>query len=147
MVRVGPKLHPVGAPFENPEDPSCLRVTTITQRQLYGAPQREEYRFICDKCDRRLYIEEVDATPPRRGGQAEQLGPHAPFLTIIETYMAAKHFNDSEEHRRCKHCGHLNPPFPIESWGWSEYVRQAEIVKMAHASLERAQAAAPPPAR
>ena len=131
MVRVGPKLHQVGAPFEDPEDPGSLRVTTITQRQSIGKPQREEYRFACEKCDRRLYLEEVDATPPKRGTGPGATGGSVPFTTTIETYEAAKHFNENEEARRCKHCGHQNPPFPIEDWGWDHYVRQAEIVEMA----------------
>jgi hypothetical protein len=23
--------------------------------------------------------------------------------------------------RSCKSCGHLNPPFPHEPWGWEDY--------------------------
>jgi hypothetical protein len=142
MVRVGPKLHQVGAPFEDPEDTGSLRVTTITQRQAIGQPQREEYRFACEKCDRRLYMEEVDATPPRRGTGPGAVGGSVPFATTIETYAAAKHFNENAEARRCKHCGHQNPPFPIEDWGWDQYVRQAEIIEMAQDSIDDALAAA-----
>ena len=139
FVRVGPKLHPVGAPFDNEDDPDNLRVTTITQRQLIGKPHREEVRFICDKCDRRLHIDKFDTTPPKRGRQTETLGRHAPFPTIIESYKAAKRFNDDEAGRKCPNCGHQNPPFPIESWAWDGYVRQAEIVKMAIETMDAAQ--------
>ncbi len=136
MVRVGPKLHQVGAPFEDPEDEGSLRVTTITQRQAIGEKQREEYRFACEKCGRRLYIEEVDATPPKRGTGPSATGGHMPFLTILETYETTRRFNENEEARHCKHCGHKNPPFPIEDWGWDHYVRQAEIVRLAQESVE-----------
>ena len=139
MVRIGPKLHPVGAPFEDQENPDNIRVTTITQRQLYGTAQREEYRFICEKCDRRLYIEEVDATPAKRNQQ----DPLVPFVTILETYTAAKHFNENADARRCKHCGHENAPFPIEAWGWDIYVKQAEIVRMGRQSFAQAQKTPP----
>jgi hypothetical protein len=139
FVRVGPKLHPVGAPFEDSGDPDSLRVTTITQRQLIGKPHREEYRFICDNCDRRLFLEKVDETPPKRGKQRETLGAHAPFLTIIETLQAAENYNADEDAHRCKNCGHQNDPFPIEAWGWAEYARQAEIVRMAESSIRAAQ--------
>ena len=137
MVRVGPKLHQVGAPFEDPEDPGSLRVTTITQRQLIGEKQREEYRFACEKCDRRLYMEEIDATPARRNTGPGASGGHVPFITVLETYEATKHYNENEAARLCKHCGHQNPPFPIEDWGWDDYVRQAEIIKLAQESVER----------
>jgi hypothetical protein len=141
FVRVGPKLHLVGAPFEDPEDANCVRLTTITQRQLFGTEHREEYRFICEKCDRRLFLDRVDATPPKRGTQIETQGAHAPFITVVETYEAARKFNDSEEARLCKHCGHMNELFPIEAWGWETHVRQGEIVAMAMDSLEAAQSA------
>ncbi|MDB5409974.1 MAG: hypothetical protein JWL84_4886 [Rhodospirillales bacterium] len=142
LVRVGPKLHMVTAPFEDPEREESVRVVAITQRQLIGKPHREEYRFVCDKCDRRLFVYEVDATPPQRGKQRETLGDYAPFITIAETYEAARRFNADPEARHCKHCGHDNPPFPIESWAWNTHIDQSAIAKIGHDSLTAATAAA-----
>jgi hypothetical protein len=134
LVRVGPKLHMVQAPMENQEDPANSGVVVITQRQSIGKEQREEYRFVCDKCDRRLFVMEANATPPKRGEQPR----NAPFLTIIETSEAARRFNEDETARKCKHCGHQNPPFPSESWGWDVYARQSEVARRAEASLTAA---------
>jgi hypothetical protein len=143
LVFIGPKLHLVGGMLENPEDPNLLGIVVITQRQSIGAPQREEYRFICDQCNRRLYLRKVDATPPKRGGtQTDSQGSHPTFLTIIETYEAARQFNEDEQARKCVHCGHMNPRFPIESWGWGAYVNQAEIAKTGAKSIEQAQGVA-----
>jgi hypothetical protein len=142
LVRVGPKLHMVTAPFEDPERSESVRVVSITQRQLIGKKHREEYRFVCDNCDRRLFIYEVDATPPERGKQREVIGDYAPFITIAETYQAALAFNADAEARHCKHCGHDNPPFPIESWAWDTHISQSEIAKIGHESLTAATEAA-----
>jgi len=140
MVRVGPKLHMVQAPMENPEDPANSGVVVITQRQSIGEEQREEYRFVCEKCDRRLFIMEADATPPKRGATPPGASP---FLTIVETAEAARRFNDDEASRKCKHCGHQNPPFPSESWGWDVYVRQSGVAQRAQASMTAARTAPP----
>jgi hypothetical protein len=143
LVHVGPKLHLV-APMEHAEDPENTGVLVITQRQAIGKPQREEYRFICEKCDRRLFIQEVDATPAKRG--TKPAAGTAPFLTIAETYEAALRFNADEAARKCKHCGHQNPPFPVEEWAWGVHVSQSEIARRGAASLTAAGAAGPPPA-
>jgi hypothetical protein len=142
IVHVGPKLHMVKGPFEDPERPESVRIVVITQRQLIGKPHREEYRFVCDNCDRRLFVYEVDATPPQRGKQREVLGDYAPFVTIAETAKAAQRFNSDPEARHCKHCGHDNPPFPSEDWAWDIHVQQSDIAKIGHDSLTAATAAA-----
>jgi hypothetical protein len=142
IVHVGPKLHMVKGPFEDPERSEGVRIVAITQRQLIGKPHREEYRFVCDKCDRRLFIHEVDATPPKRGTQRETLGDYAPFISIAETSEAARRFNADPEARHCKHCGHDNPPFPSEAWAWETHVEQSEIAKIGHGSLTAATDAA-----
>ena len=118
MVRVESNLHLVQMPFEDPEDDNNVVFMVITQRQRIGEKQKEQYRFLCDKCDRQLFMVEVDATPPKRGKQRKLLGPYYPFPTILETYKAAQKFNGSEKIRTCKKCGHVNPTFPTQDWGW-----------------------------
>ena len=129
IVHVGAKLHTVTSPIDNSQDPNVMVVAVITQRQSLGTKeQREEYRFICDKCDRRLFLYEIDATPPKRGTKPPP--GTEPFITIAETLEAAKKFNADDAARVCKHCGHQNPPFPIEEWAWDVHVDQSEIAKM-----------------
>jgi len=129
IVHVGAKLHTVVSPIDDSQDPNVMVVAVITQRQSLGTKaQREEYRFICGKCDRRLFLYEIDATPPKRGTKPP--AGTEPFITIAETLEAAKKFNADEAARVCKHCGHQNPPFPIEEWAWDVHVDQSEIAKM-----------------
>lgn len=136
MLFVGPKLHPVGAPFENTEDPNNTALALITQRQLVGKPQREEYRFLCDGCDRRLSVWRFDATPPKRGEQPARMA----FPTIIEGRSAAERHNEAEEDLTCRHCGHENEPFPLAEWGWNEYAEQTRVAAVAEASINAASA-------
>jgi hypothetical protein len=142
IVHVGPKLHMVQGPFADPERRDAVRVITITQRQLIGQKHREEIRFVCEKCDRRLSVYEVDTTPPQRGKQPQALGDYAPFITIAETAEAARLFNADPLVRHCKHCGHDNPPFPSESWAWEAHVEQSDIARIGRESLTAATAAA-----
>jgi len=133
LVRVGPKLHMVQSPMEDEANPDNAGVVVITQRQSIGKEQREEYRFVCEKCDRRLFIMEADATPQRRGRSTAL--SRAPFQTVFETFEAARRFNEDEAGRTCKHCGHKNPPFPTQSWGFETYLNQCEISKRGEASV------------
>jgi len=144
LVRVGPKLHMVQAPLQDPEDPDTMGISVITQRQSIGKEQREEVRFVCEKCDRRLFMMEYDATPPKRGTSKGEGG--TTFLTILESFDAATRFNEDEAARKCKHCGHQNAPFPIEAWAWNVYASQAEVVRRGLAAMEAALTAPPPAA-
>jgi hypothetical protein len=139
IIFVGPKLHPVGAPFEDPTDPDNTAIALITQRQLFDTPQREEYRFLCDECDRRLSVAPFDATPPRRGESSRDRA----FPTIAEGSAAAARHNANDENLRCKHCGHVNERFPVEAWGWDQYTGQCRAAAIARSGLQAA--SAPPP--
>jgi hypothetical protein len=134
----------VAGPLQDPDDSDSMGVSVITQRQSIAKEQREEVRFVCEKCDRRLFIKEYDATPPKRGMSKGEGA--TTFLTILESFEAAKRFNEDEAARKCKHCGHDNPPFPIESWAWDVYANQAEIARRSLAAMEAAQIAVPPQA-
>ena len=143
MLRVGAKLHMVQSPLSDTANPDNLALAVITQRQSIGKPQKEEYRFVCEKCDRRLFLASFDATPAKRGGQRKTSGARPVFATIPETYKAARAFNADETARSCKHCGHQNKPFPIESWGWRHYAEQAELSKLAREAMLKSQEAPP----
>jgi len=45
---------------------------------------------------------------------------------------------DSETARTCKHCGHVNPPFPLENWAWGVHVGQSEHAQRSQASMAAA---------
>ena len=135
LLRVGAQLHMVQSPLADTSKSENLALAVITQRQSVGKKQREEYRFVCKKCDRRLFMKAFDATPPKRGKQKKALGPHPVFATIPETYLAAKEFNADAKVRVCKHCGYKNKPFPIEAWGWNHYVEQSEISAAAYDAM------------
>lgn len=144
LLRVGPRLHMVQSPLQNDQDPENFALAVITQRQSIGKEQKEEYRLVCEKCDRRLFMAGFDATPPKHGTQAETWGEHAPFPTIGETYEATLAFNADEDARTCKHCGHKNPPFPHEAWGWEHYVEQTEVSALAYDAMKASQSGPPP---
>ncbi|MGH7091300.1 MAG: hypothetical protein ACREFQ_20590 [Stellaceae bacterium] len=143
LVRVGPKLHMVQPMMPDPGDPGTSGIVVITQRQAIGKPQREEIRFVCEKCDRRLFIHECDATPPKRG--VRRPPSVAALPTLAESAEAARRFNADAAGRKCKHCGHQNPPFPSADWGWDTHVSQTEVIEMATRSMERAPSAPPQP--
>jgi hypothetical protein len=104
---------------------------------LIGKPHREEYRMLCDQCDRRLSMHGFDGTPSeRRGGVDDQ----APFITILEGYKAAVQHNAKPENLVCPHCGHENKRFPVEDWGWTGYVHQSEVADKAKAMMKTAAA-------
>jgi len=141
LVHVGPKLHLV-QPMEHADSPDDTGVIVITQRQAIGKEQREEIRFICEKCDRRLFTYELDATPPKRGTR-QAAGTYS-FTTVMESYEAARRFNADEVARKCKHCGHQNAPFPIDAWAWDVYVNQSQIARTGTQSLADTRKAGPP---
>jgi hypothetical protein len=135
MLFVGPKLHPVSAPFDDPKYPLDATIALITQRQLIGKPQREEYRFLCDNCDRRLSVAAFDATPQSRDATSDT---DALFPTLVEGYRAAKAHNADEANLRCTHCGHMNERFPFETWGWDVYAEQGAVAANIRAATSAA---------
>lgn len=142
LIHVGPKLHMV-QPMETADSTDDTGLIVITQRQAVGKEQREEVRFICEKCDRRLFLYELDATPVERGTKRPP-GTYA-FKTILATCEAVRQFNADEAVRTCKHCGHVNAPFPIDAWALEIYENQSAIARMGRHSLDDARKAAPPP--
>ncbi len=57
------------------------------------------------------------------------------FPTILGASLAAKRVNASAELRTCSKCEHLNPAFPIEEWGWGDWVAQRHAANLAYRSL------------
>jgi hypothetical protein len=135
MVHVGPKLHLVQAPLDDPEDTEAVRVVVITQRQLRDKSQREEMRFICDKCEWMLCKFSLDEMPAKRGASRNATGQMPAFISVRLSYESALAFNSDEKLRLCGRCGYANPPFPIEAWGWDHYAEQTDIANVGRQSL------------
>lgn len=122
-VAVGPRLHGVGGDSSEP----FFSVMVITQRQLEDGGQEEALGFQCEKCATPLFRYEFNEA--EAGEDAYEGLP-----TIFGSENAALKFNESEEARTCK-CGHVNRPFPLYIWGWSNYARNTRIVNNASRAL------------
>jgi hypothetical protein len=146
MVAVGPLTHPVGdKPGQPPGAAYSVMMLVITQRQATGEPQNESTMFHCEKCDAELFRRDYDAYdfPGNFEGPADSQIIGLP--TISQSAASAVAFNESTALRTCKSCGHLNPPFPHESWGWEDYRQRTQwAVKARQSMIESARALTTP---
>lgn len=138
LVRVNAKTHGVGNFLPDPDDPDVFAVISITQRQSEAETQSEAVWFQCEKCQTELLRHEFEWHPVVTREQEEALGPLAPIETLVHSAVAATGFNETEDARTCPSCGHVNPPFPLERWGWDRYSVQTEAVRRGRAALEEA---------
>jgi hypothetical protein len=130
-LRVTNRTHAVTAPLVDPADPEAFVVTVITQRNNAEPSQPEALIFICPECHKLMARYDYDA---KRDGR--DLGPVPEFSTVYRSWRAAEAFNADVGARTCKHCGHVEPPFPLEEWGWERYARHTEVVNRARRQLE-----------
>lgn len=121
MVRVGARVHGVGGVTGSDDD--SYTVNTITQRQSEAEGQREAIAFNCSVCAHQLLRHEFDGSPETHVGE----GALTALPTIVGSAAAVEIFNGDIAVRTCDNCGHRNDPFPIESWGWDQYVRRFGI--------------------
>jgi len=135
LVRVNAKTHGVGNFLPDPDDPDVFAVISITQRQSEDEPQSEAVWFQCEKCQAEIGRHEFDWQPVVTRDQEKALGAHAPIETLVESARAAGLYNASEASRTCPECGHVNPPFPLERWGWARYAAQTEAVRRGREGL------------
>ncbi len=135
LVRASARSHGVGNLLSEPESPESFSLVSVTQRQSTGVPQKEAVAFTCAECSAEIYREEYDATPPRRGAQAAEIGPVGHLHTIYGSARAALGYNADEKNRTCPECGKVNAPFPLDRWGWNRYRDMTNIIREAHRSL------------
>ncbi len=133
IVRVGNKTHPVGRILEDENDPEAVVLSTVTVRQPEGRGQSEAVWFLCEKCKTEMAHHDFTAVPPKPG---EDVGPYPVIASIGESEVAVAKFNASEESRTCPACGHVNPRFPVERWGWTAFVGQSAAVRLARAAMD-----------
>ena len=136
------KMHEVGSPLLDSNDPEAFVVTVITQRQPDDGDQRESLTFRCSECNNKLFQFEFGATPPdgvehhadEFGGRDDDA--YAMFPTMWGSFAAAAAFNADEKARTCGKCGHVNEPFPEDRWGWRRWVEHHEVVNAARRLLD-----------
>jgi hypothetical protein len=60
------------------------------------------------------------------------------FTTLQGSVDAAETLNEHATNRHCGSCGFDNPTFPLERWGWRQYVQQTRTVNDARHALDGA---------
>lgn len=136
------KMHEVGCPLLDPDDPTSFVISVITQRQPDDGEQRESLTFRCSECNNKLFQFEFEATPPDGvdhhagvfGGRDDDA--YAMFPTMWGSFAAADAFNADKKARTCDKCGHHNDPFPQDRWGWQGWVEHHEVVNAARRLLD-----------
>jgi len=131
-------LHGVNSFLKDPTNPDNFLVLTVTQHQRASGPQNEAVIFRCGKCHEVLERYEYDAQPAARGTHPRNGVPL--FTTLQGSVDAVQTLNEHESNRRCGSCGHDNPTFPLERWGWRQYVQQTRTVNDARHALDAAAA-------
>lgn len=129
-VFVGAKKHGVGGWGSGDRD--FFAAMTITQRQVDSGPQPENHSYACEKCNTVICGLDYDGQPDESGSF------YPPLPTTDGSYRSAVAFNQSEESRTCKACGHVNRAFPTHIWGWDRYMFNTGVVNDARAALEEA---------
>ena len=131
-------LHGVNSFLRDEKDPEAFAVMTITQHQSETGSQSETLMARCQNCKAELARIDYDATPhgaeghdPARFGSADDRVRQ--FATTAGSWEFADLRNG--EGRTCKECGHLNPVFPVEQWGWLRQVAQTRVVNKAYRTL------------
>ncbi len=113
-IMATPSLHGVNSFLRDPESPESFMVIAICQRQTGGEPQTEQLIWRCAKCHEHLFVHEFTESP------SESHDDRFPeFPTINASVEPVARYNADESIRTCPKCGHVNPEFPMELWGWS----------------------------
>lgn len=136
------QLHGVNSFLKDPSDPDAYVLITITQRQTENGDQSEAVLIRCQKCSHELVNFTYNSTPRDIAGHdpAQWGGRHddavSMFPTLWGSTTAADEYNASEASRTCPECGHVNPEFPTDLWGWRRWVTQQQAVNKAQLALQ-----------
>jgi hypothetical protein len=131
-------LHGVNSFLKDPTNPEYFLVLAVTQHQSAGGAQSEAVIFRCGKCHEVLERYEYDAQPAPRGAHPRNGMPL--FTTLQGSVDASETLNEHASNRHCASCGYDNPTFPLERWGWRQYVQQTRTVNDARHALDVAAA-------
>lgn len=127
-------LHGVNSFLKDARNPDSFLVLSVTQHQRGEGPQSEAVIFRCGKCHEVLERYEYDAQPAPRGMHPRNGVPL--FTTLQGSVDAAETLNEHAANRHCGSCGYDNPVFPLDQWGWRQYVRQTRTVNDARHALD-----------
>jgi hypothetical protein len=121
QVTVGANTHRVGGFFANAGDPDSFVLISVTQRQAEAeTDQQEALAFFCAKCQEKLLSSTFDGKPERPQGTMPR-GCEQYVETVVAAAQLSEALNGDAQSRICTKCGHENPPFPVEQWGWRAY--------------------------
>jgi len=129
-VFVAGKAHEVFSPLENgqlpPEevaDPDSFSFAVICQRQSEEGEQHEKVAFRCLECNHKLFEFAYESTPGKAldvdGVEDEVIELDA---TLWGSFEAGRRFNAEVAGTPCPKCGTPAPRFPLEKWGWDEFM-------------------------
>jgi hypothetical protein len=124
-VHVGARSHGVGGGGTE----AFFGVMTVTQRQREEGDQSEAVAFQCESCSTELFKYAF-------GGAAYEAERPGLLPSVVGGFEAARDYNAGD--RKCPSCGHTNPPFPLQSWGWAQHVRATQITNLARQALAEA---------
>ena len=146
-VMVGGRIHGVDSFLEDPDDDDSFLVLVITQRQADSGEQAESIAFRCTECNHKLFELDYSVNGPTDPGHRPETWPGRDddpfefFATQWGSWAAACEFNADEQLRTCERCGHVNEPFPVDSWGWASYVERHAAVARSYREMVGATAA------
>ena len=100
------------------------------QRQSDTEAQTEKLIWRCMKCHEHLFVHEFTDRPT---DDHEDRFPE--FPTLNQSVEPVAHFNSDESLRTCNACGHVNPPFPMDEWGWAKWSMHQRTVNDARAAM------------
>lgn len=122
----GPFKHGVG--FDAPVP--FFMAMVITQRQREDGEQPETWVLPCEQCNEPLAVHEFSG--------AATDDPFPPLPTTKGSLEAAQITENDEDKLKCASCGHQNPRFPTEVWGWDRYMMNTRVVQKGYAAMKEA---------
>jgi len=130
------KMHGVAIPIA-PDDPDAYLVGIVTQRQLDSGEQNESVVFRCRECNAKVFQHDYDATPG--AATEDDRTDWMPMLpTLRGSVEAVALYNRDESLRTCPKCSTVNPCFPVDAWGWTNWVNRHDIAAEARRSMTTA---------
>lgn len=143
---VGARDHFVNLSYIDATDPGSHILIVVTQRQWEKPePQREVLSIVCEQCHEPLLTRPfIASSPAEELAKLDGFGGYVPFHTHLEGARLAAEYNATPALHTCQECGLVNPPFPIDDWGWQRYTEQTETGALAQQDYRAAEAAMTP---
>jgi len=126
----GGRVHGVNSFLKDQTKAGSFALFTITQRQLEQGPQPEAFSMLCGACRKEIFRAEIDGA-----SEPDALELDQPFLGAAILPEVLRDYNEDPAKRTCPDCGHMNAPFPIQTWGWDQYAAQSITVAQAKRAL------------